>query len=186
MDRQPVLTGDRLILRPLTEGDRAALYAVASDPLLWEQHPMHDRWQRPVFDAMFDDAMAAGGALAATMRDGGAVVGSSQFRPTRFDPEAMEIGWTYLARVHWGTGLNHEMKRLMLAHALAPEPAGVPRVLFRIGEHNIRSRKAIEAVGGVLTDMIDERHDNGQPLLHVVYQIDRAGFASGPLSVSLP
>lgn len=180
MDRQPVLTGERLILRPLVEADRAALYAVASDPLLWEQHPMHDRWQRPVFDAMFDEALAAGGALAATLRDGGAVVGSSQFRPTRFDPDAMEIGWTYLARVHWGTGLNHEMKRLMLAHALSD----VPRVLFRIGEHNIRSRKAIEAVGGILTDMVDERHDNGQPLLHVVYQIDRAGFASGPLSVS--
>ncbi|MCL4674072.1 MAG: GNAT family N-acetyltransferase [Sphingomonadaceae bacterium] len=182
MDRQPVLTGERLILRPLVEADRAALYAVASDPLLWEQHPMHNRWQRPVFDAMFDEALAAGGALAATLRDGGAVVGSSQFRPTRFDPDAMEIGWTYLARVHWGTGLNHEMKRLMLAHALAH----VPRVLFRIGEHNIRSRKAIEAVGGVLTDMVDERHDNGQPLRHVVYQIDRAGFASGPLSASRP
>ena len=179
MDGQPVLTGERLVLRPLAEADRAALYAVASDPLVWQQHPIHTRWQRPVFDAMFDEALAAGGALAATLREGGQVVGSSQFRPTKFDPQAMEIGWTFLARAHWGTGLNHEMKRLMLAHALE----SVPRVLFRIGEHNIRSRKAIEAVGGVLTDLIDEHHDNGEALRHVVYQIDRAGFANGPLSI---
>lgn len=178
MDRQPVLKGERLLLRPLAEADREGLYAVASDPLVWEQHPIRNRWQRPVFDAMFDEALAAGGALAAVLGDSGALAGSSQFRPTKFDPDAMEIGWTYLARAHWGTGLNHEMKRLMLAHALA----SVPRVLFRIGEHNIRSRKAIEAVGGVLTDMIDEHHDNGQPLRHVVYMIDRAGFAGGPLS----
>lgn len=182
MDRQPILAGERLVLRPLAEADRAALYAVASDPLVWEQHPIHNRWQRPVFDAMLDEALAAGGALAATLRDDGQVVGSSQFRPTKFDPQAMEIGWTFLARAHWGTGLNHEMKRLMLAHALAQAPRGVPRVLFRIGEHNVRSRKAIEAIGGVLTDLIDDHHDNGQPLRHVVYQIDRAGFASGPLA----
>jgi RimJ/RimL family protein N-acetyltransferase len=178
MDRQPVLTGERLVLRPLSEADRDALYAVARDPLVWEQHPVHDRWQRPVFDAMFDEALAAGGALAASMRDSGEVVGSSQYRRTAFDPEAMEIGWTYLARAHWGTRLNHEMKRLMLAHALV----SVPRVLFRIGEHNLRSRTAMEAVGGVLTDMVEDGEHRGRPVRHVVYMIDRAGFASGPLS----
>lgn len=49
MNRQPVIEGGTLLLRPLEPGDWGALYAVASDPLLWEQHPMHDRWQEPVF-----------------------------------------------------------------------------------------------------------------------------------------
>jgi RimJ/RimL family protein N-acetyltransferase len=178
LDRQPVLIGERLVLRPLEEADRAALYAVAADPLVWQQHPIGDRWQREVFDAFFDESLAAGGGLIASLRDGGAVAGSSQFRPTAFDTEAVEIGWTFLARAHWGTGLNHEMKRLMLEHALE----SVPRVLFRIGEHNTRSRKAIEAVGGALTNLVEDGHYRGQAVRHVVYMIDRAGFAAGPLA----
>jgi len=34
---QPVLIGDLIELRPLREDDFAALYTVASDPLVWEQ-----------------------------------------------------------------------------------------------------------------------------------------------------
>lgn len=63
MDRQPILEGDRLQLRPLRADDWAALYAVASDPLIWEVHPSHDRWQEPLFRTFFDDALAKGGAL---------------------------------------------------------------------------------------------------------------------------
>jgi RimJ/RimL family protein N-acetyltransferase len=63
LDRQPVLEGERLRLRPLVPADWEALFAVASDPLIWEQHPAHDRWQEPVFRAFFDDALANKGAL---------------------------------------------------------------------------------------------------------------------------
>ena len=49
MDRQPILETERLVLRPLTETDREALHAIASDPAVWEQHPIHDRWRREVF-----------------------------------------------------------------------------------------------------------------------------------------
>ena len=178
MDRQPVLDGERLHLRPLRADDWAALYAVASDPRVWEVHPAHDRWEEPVFRAFFDEALAEGGALLAIRKDDGKVVGSSQFRPCPVRAEDIEIGWTFLARECWGTGLNPEMKRLMLAHALAE----YPRVLFRIGETNIRSRKAIEAIGGRLTDLVEDGEYKGAPVRHVVYEIDRASFASGPLS----
>ncbi|HKR92236.1 GNAT family N-acetyltransferase, partial [Novosphingobium sp.] len=63
-DRQPVLDGDRLTLRPLRRDDWRALYAVARDPQLWALHPAHDRWQEPVFRQFFADALARGGALA--------------------------------------------------------------------------------------------------------------------------
>lgn len=79
MDRQPTLNGKRLGLRPLAEGDREPLYSVASDPLLWEQHPARDRWQRPVFDAFFDEALASGGALTAVGRENSEPIGSSRF-----------------------------------------------------------------------------------------------------------
>ena len=179
MDRQPVLEGERLILRPLREDDWDALYAVASEPELWARHPMHDRWQEPVFRAFFADALAQGGALAVVERASGAVIGSSRFQGhDPADGGSVEIGWTFLARSHWGTGLNAEMKRLMLGHALQ----FVERVLFRVGEDNVVSRRAMEKIGGTLLDKIERIETNRGEVVHVVYEIDRAGFAAGPLN----
>jgi N-acetyltransferase len=65
MDLQPTLKGELVELRPLRPDDRDALYAIAADPLIWEQHPAGDRWREPVFRTFFREALASGGALAA-------------------------------------------------------------------------------------------------------------------------
>jgi RimJ/RimL family protein N-acetyltransferase len=180
MDRQPVLEGERLLLRPLTPGDWPALFAVASDPAIWALHPAHDRWQEPVFRAFFEDALANEGGLAVIERTGGEIVGSSRFQGhDPADGGSVEIGWTFLARRLWGAGLNAEMKRLMLAHALQY----VERVVFRVGADNVVSRGAMKNIGGTLTDRTDITILAGEPIPHVVYEIDRAGFAAGPLAV---
>ena len=101
MDRQPTLEGEHLLLRPLRAEDWDALYAVACDPLVWEVHPAHDRWQEPVFRAFFADALAQGGALVVIERQSGAIIGSSRYQ--NYDEESggsIEIGWTFLARSH--------------------------------------------------------------------------------------
>lgn len=179
MDRQPVLEGERLLLRPLRADDWDALYAVASDPEVWSIHPAHDRWQEPVFRAYFDDALANGGAVAVIDKASGAIVGSSRWQG--FDPAdggSVEIGWTFLARSHWGGAYNPELKRLMLAQAFR----FVRRVLFRVGEGNLRSRRAMEKIGGRLTDAIDYSQMAGREVAHVVYEIDAESFAAGPLA----
>ncbi len=179
MDRQPVLEGERLLLRPLAPADWDGLFAVASDPQVWAVHPMHDRWRAPVFRVFFEDALEKGGALAAIEKAGGAIVGSSRFQ--NFDPAdggSVEIGWTFLARALWGRGFNAEMKRLMLGHALAC----VERVVFRVGEDNVVSRKAMANIGGRLTDRIDLTDTPAGPMRHVIYEIDRKAFATGPLA----
>lgn len=179
MDRQPTLTGETLLLRPLVEADREALFGVASDRGIWALHPSHDRWQRPVFDALFDESLAHGGALAVIERASGRIVGSSQFRPSNALTGAMEIGWSYLAREKWGGAANREMKRLMLAHALAD----VERCVFRVGAANLRSRRAMEKIGGRLMPLTqDVDYPDGRVVAHVFYEIDRAGFQDGPLS----
>lgn len=178
MDRQPVLAGERLLLRPLVPHDWDALWAIAGDRLLWAMHPMHDRWQEPVFRAFFADALAEGGALVAAERMSGRVVGSSRFQDYRpHDGGQVEIGWTFLARECWGSGLNAEMKRLMLTHALGC----VARVVFRVGEGNWRSRRAMEKIGARLTDEVERIATERGEIVHVVYEIDRPGFARGPL-----
>jgi RimJ/RimL family protein N-acetyltransferase len=179
LDRQPTLEGERLLLRPLRADDWDALFAVASDQAIWAGHPAHDRWQEGVFRAFFDDALAHGGALIAIDKATGAVVGSSRFQGyDDADGGSVEIGWTFLARSHWGGAFNPEMKRLMLAHALQ----SVRRVVFRVGQANIRSRTAMERIGGRLTDVIDHTLLAGRDVVHVVYEITRDDFARGPLA----
>ena len=85
MERQPTLETERLVLRPLAETDREALFGIASDPAVWEQHPIHDRWRRDVFDAFFDEGLASGGALAVCDRRDERMLGMTRF--DRFDPD---------------------------------------------------------------------------------------------------
>lgn len=184
LDRQPVLEGKLVRLRPLQPEDWDALFAVASDPLIWQQHPAHDRWREPVFRAFFDDALARGGALVAIDRTSGAVIGSSRFQGLDEAPKergggSVEIGWTFLARTHWGGPFNHAMKRLMLAHALA----SVAECRFLVGESNTRSRRALEKIGARLTDRREERiMAGGKIVAHLTYVMTRADFAKGPLA----
>src|SRR5690606_19130109 len=147
-DFQPILTSDLLALRPLRQADYDALYAVARDPLIWQQHPAHDRHEEPVFRALFKESMASGGALVAVERENDQVIGSSRYH--EYDParSEVEIGWSFLARAYWGGRYNGEMKRLMLTHAFR----FVETVLFVIGPQNLRSQRAVEKIGGVLSE----------------------------------
>jgi RimJ/RimL family protein N-acetyltransferase len=180
MDRQPVLEGARLALRPLTEADWEPLYAVASDRELWARHPSHDRWQEPVFRAFFDDALAKGGALAIVDKASRDMIGSSRFQFCDREEEqgALEIGWSFLARAYWGKGYNAEFKRLMLEHAFRH----VDRVVFRVGADNVISRKAMANIGGRLTGATYWEDRAGRPVEHVVFEITRESFARGPLA----
>ena len=179
MDRQPVLEGERLLLRPLTRDDWEPLFAVACDPQLWAGHPAHDRWQEPVFREFFADALTQGGALAIIDRTSGRVIGSSRFQD--YDPAgegSVEIGWSFLERSYWGRGYNAEFKRLMLRHAFGH----VDRVIFRVGAENVISRGAMKNIGGRLTGETFFVERGGRPVEHVIFEITRADFASGPLA----
>jgi N-acetyltransferase len=145
MIRQPVLKGELLELRPLRPEDFDDLYAVAADPLIWDQHPHNTRYQEEVFRKFFQDALASGGALIAIDSETGRVVGSSRYDGYNQEKSQVEIGWTFLARSHWGGVYNGEMKRLMLEHAFK----FVNNVVFVIGTQNFRSQKAVEKLGAV-------------------------------------
>ena len=176
--RQPALSNAHIALRPLAADDWPALFAAASDPLIWAVHPAHDRWQEPVFRRFFDDALASGGALVAIEPATGAIIGSSRYDFERAEPGEVEIGWTFLARSHWGGATNAAIKALMIGHALHY----VDKVIFLIGDTNIRSRRAMEKIGGVLTNRTHTTDMAGVPVTHVIYTIDRPGFADGPLA----
>ncbi len=116
-DFQPTLKGKLLELQPLRASDFRDLYAVASDPLIWEQHPVKDRWKEDVFQEFFQESLDSGGALIAIDSKTRQMIGSSRFHGYDEQQSEVEIGWTFLARSHWGGVYNREMKELMLRHA---------------------------------------------------------------------
>ncbi|HKI91392.1 MAG TPA: GNAT family N-acetyltransferase [Gaiellaceae bacterium] len=144
-DFQPHLVGDLVELRPLREGDFVDLYAAGADPRIWEQHPVANRHEKATFRKYFSQHLASGGALVAIDRRDGRIIGQSRFHG--YDPwhSEVEIGWTFLARSHWGGVYNGEMKRLMLAHAFRY----VRRVVFLVHPQNVRSQRAVEKIGAV-------------------------------------
>lgn len=163
VDRQPTLVGERLVLRPLQADDFDALYAIAADPLVWEQHPAKERTQEPVFRQWMVDALACEGALVAVDRKDGHIVATSRYV---WRGEELEIGWTFIARAHWGDGTNAEMKRLMLAHAFAT----VDAVIFRVHSENYRSQRAVEKLGAVRTGTEVDPEGRGE---NVIFKLPR-------------
>lgn len=166
---QPTLTGALIELRPLRPDDFDALYRAASDPLIWEQHPEPTRHQREVFQRYLDSAIESGGALVVIDRKSGAIIGSSRY--WNLDPaqSEVEIGWTFLQRAYWGGEYNRELKRLMIEHAFR----FVARVVFVVGEENLRSRKAVEKIGGKLLKQVERTAPDGTIRRNVVYAITR-------------
>jgi len=144
-DLQPVLKGQHLELRPLRPEDFAELYSVASDPLIWEQHPNRDRYEEDVFREFFREALESGGAFVALDSKDGRIIGSSRFHGYNEEKCEIEIGWSFLARSYWGGAYNGEMKQIMLRHAFR----FVKSVIFLVGPQNLRSQKALERIGAV-------------------------------------
>jgi RimJ/RimL family protein N-acetyltransferase len=172
-DFQPTLRGDLVTLRPLRPDDWDELFAVASDPFIWEQHPARDRHKEDVFRRFFrealDETKAHGGAFAVIDNATGKIIGSTRFHATEAQPREVEIGWTFLARSHWGGRFNHEMKRLMLEHAFQH----VERVIFLVGESNIRSQTAVQRIGGVRDGFVDKVDFSGTTARSVKFVINK-------------
>jgi len=168
-DLQPHLKGELIELRPLRGDDWDELFAVASDPLIWEQHPESDRYKEDVFKIFFDDALRSGGAFIVIDTQTQQIIGSTRFHG--YDPEKseIEIGWTFLARKYWGGRYNAEMKQLMLTHAFK----FVENVVFFVGENNIRSQKATEKIGAVKSGTAKRVYGNRPASLNVRYLIKK-------------
>ena len=166
---QPHLVGDLVELRPLRPEDWDELFAVASDPMIWVQHPAHDRYKEDVFREFFRQALESGGAFVVVDRNTQRIIGSSRYFGYAPEKGEIEIGWTFLARSHWGGQYNGEMKRLMLDHAFG----SVERVVFLVGPLNLRSQTALDRIGAIKTERRQRTDLHGSIVEHVVYQIEK-------------
>ncbi|HXB42320.1 MAG TPA: GNAT family N-acetyltransferase [Bacteroidia bacterium] len=167
---QPTLSNELIKIQPLQENDFETLYKIASDPLLWEQHPNKDRYKRDVFENFFKGAMESGGAFLVLDNTNGEVIGCSRYYYDFNEKEnAIVIGYTFIARSHWGKGFNKALKNLMLTHAFK----FVDAVLFHIGANNIRSQKAIGNIGAKKIGEIEMEYYSEAKKLNFIYSIKK-------------
>jgi RimJ/RimL family protein N-acetyltransferase len=170
---QPTLRGESVELRPLRPDDYDAVYAAASDPLIWEQHPDRERYKPEIFREYFQSGIDSGGAFAIIGRASGRIIGSSRYWNYKLEESEIEVGWTFLERKYWGGEINREVKQLMLRHAFR----FVERVVLIVGEHNLRSQRAVEKIGGRRERMEHRPGRDGVERGNVVFVITREAFA---------
>jgi len=170
---QPHLSDQIVRLQPLKNEDFETLYQVASDPKIWEQHPIKDRYKREVFQIFFEGAMASGGAFIVYDQKTGQAIGSTRFYDWQKDKKRVTIGYTFYARDHWGGRYNPAVKALMLNHAFQ----FVDEVHFHVGALNIRSQKAIERLGALKIEETEIAYHGEQKNLNFIYRLNKTNWA---------
>jgi len=81
-----------------------------------------------------------------------AYAGSTRYGLINWNNKVVHIGWTWIGKQFQGTGLNTNMKFLMLQYAF--ETLEFDKVEFRIDERNMASRKAVEKINAKLEGVL--------------------------------
>lgn len=167
-DLQPTLSDERVVIRPILPSDWTEMVRAASDPEIWAQHPVSDRYKEQVFKPYFIQALESQSAFAIIDKETGLLCGSSRYHGLDLEKSEIEIGWTFLNTRYWGGRYNRSIKRLMLSHAFRY----VETVVFWVGKDNLRSRRAMEKIGAKLQAGVFTRPLSGE-LPYVIYTIKR-------------
>lgn len=173
---QTPLENDKVRLIPLQESDFEALYALASDPKVWEQHPNKDRWKKEVFRTFFDGAMLSKGAYKIVDKATGEIAGCTRFYDYNDQDNSILIGYTFYAVNFWGTGLNPSVKKLMMTYAFQY----VDVIYFHIGATNYRSQIAISRLGAMKVSEENIAYHGEMPKLNFIYQVRKQDWETNP------
>ena len=151
-----VLTGTNVELVPLEKEHLDDLFLAASDKKLWEFIPT-DCSEKSSFDKAYATALAGRETgdqypFVIYHRQTGKIIGSTRLFELFPQDRKLEIGWTWITRDQWGTSVNFECKLLLLAFCF--ETLGALRVQLKTKDTNLRSRKAIEKIGGVFEGIL--------------------------------
>ena len=169
IDIQLKLENEKVMLYPLEESDFDGLYAVASDPDIWAQHPNKDRWRVEVFKNFFEGAIKSNGAFKVVNKANGNIIGSTRFYDYNENENSILIGYTFYATPYWGKGFNHSVKTLMLDYIFK----FVSKVYFHIGADNIRSQIAISRLGTTKIGEEQVTYFGELPKLNCIYSLTK-------------
>lgn len=166
---QPEILENKIIkLIPLQEDHFETLYEIASDPLVWEQHPIKDRYKKDVFKSFFEGALSSKGSFLILDQETNEVIGTTRFYDYNPEKSNVGIGYTFIGRKFWGGSYNAAAKKLLIDYAFKT----VDSILFHVGAENIRSQKAVLKLGAVKRNEIIYPDNGG--VLHFEYELAKS------------
>lgn len=175
IEHPQVLTGKTVSLQPLEHSHFDELIALAGDNRIW-QHYIFDASRKEVFRKSLDDALLAREKRTQypwviVHKPTGKLIGSTRLMDIVPEHRKLEIGWTWLIPDFWGTGINEACKLLLLTFCF--EALKTARVLLKTDENNVRSRNAIEKIGGKFEGILrnDMIRENGTHRNSAYYSI---------------
>jgi len=147
LDANLVLQNDQILLRPISEQDFSLLQDLANDPSLWIYFTQ-DLSIEADFLKWVEPAMQ-GQRLQFVVIDKSSqfIVGSSAFGNYSPADQRIEIGWTWLGKAFHGSGINKQMKILMVRYCF--EILKLKRVEVKTDVLNQPARKALAKMGFV-------------------------------------
>jgi RimJ/RimL family protein N-acetyltransferase len=131
-------------VRSYDPADAAELFESLADERVWQFMSRAVPADADVLDEIIRSRLADGYRATFTVRQGGRAVGISSVLFDPHDPAGAEVGGTLLAPGVWGSGVNTEVKRLLLAVIFRH---GAQWVQLRTDERNGRSAAAIRKLG---------------------------------------
>ena len=145
LDRDLILESERILLRPLQREDLQALLELTQDPSLWTYFT-HDLSTLAGLET-WAAGHFSGDRLQFVVIDkqSGKMLGSTGFGNYCPRDQRIEIGWTWLGKAFQGTGINGQMKSLMLQYAF--EVLEMLRVEFKTDVLNLPARQALLRLG---------------------------------------
>ncbi len=145
------LIGRHVVLEPMRAEHVPALLEAGRAKEVWEfmteratDAASMDRWMAKALAA---EAAGREYPFIVRQRADGAVIGSTRYLDVQEDDRTAEIGWTWYARLAWGTVVNPEAKYLLLRHAF--EDWRAIRVSLKTDIRNLHSQAAIKKLGAV-------------------------------------
>jgi N-acetyltransferase len=150
-------TGRLVVVEPLAAEHEEGLVAAASDPEMFAWMPTDMASSRQALHEWLIASLASAEAerevtYAILSAQTGQVLGSTRFLEIRLEHLRVEIGWTWVTRSAWSSGVNIETKLLLLGHAF--ETLGLRRVEFKTDARNERSRGALLALGATFEGIL--------------------------------
>jgi RimJ/RimL family protein N-acetyltransferase len=145
-----VLEGQKIRLISLEEIHLDELETLAKDKRIWEFYPF-DGTDSNLFYGFYTTILkerekSTRFPFVIFHKEKNKIIGSTSYLDIQQQHQKLEIGTTWLEPNYWGTDVNLECKLLLLTHCF--EELKTVRVQFKTDENNLRSRKAIEKIGG--------------------------------------
>ncbi len=167
MLERKTLSNELVKLIPMIKNDYEWVFAAASDPEIWEQHPDNTRYTPVGFTRYFQKLIDTDIPYLILDAKTEKVIGATSFYQYDRHEKSIAIGYTFLGKEFWGGEYNQSVKNLMMDFAFET----LDKVIFHVRSGNIRSQKALEKINAIKES--ETEHKEGLQFNYAIYKKDR-------------